>query len=605
MTAGAIAAIAFTGGPLAPALFMLALAMPSALLTTYLATLRRIRNLAIWSEGSMAIRWLSGPWLSIGAGVAVAVAGALMLGLRAVRAEPLDWLLLAFSAPVFWGIWLLMRNRLRRQFQPVYRIGRSLWSAAVLTSIVMVIVDFGTLLATGAGSAKHVGEAALPGSSMLVSFVYGIGGLWAGMESLAIATLATQGGAGELFALGFVALGKGVFYLFAALTLAAFCVPAAEYARILAPPLATDKPPAVPAGRVGRAGAGLMILLAFVYLPAVQLAETALRANPAMLMAPERAKITVERIGDVLVREGTIRELQRAQVDVAEHRETALAGLAVALDAGFDRMRDNADLYLDWYYSLPSEYARLAALLTGSAEELLARKLEENLAAGDPFADASSLLVEALAVDAALSAAYREAASAIIAANRIEPGADADVETIARFDIAEVLHLPTPVAFTTTSQRLGIGAASGGLAGLATAIVVRRAVASLSAKGSVRLAAKALQVVAGRTFGGFGGAAAGAAAGGTLGSVVPGFGTALGAVAGGIAGAIGVGLGTDYLLLKLEETLSRETNRNAILAAIDENETATRRSLDLPPRASPPGSSPATGIALRGSIDGR
>jgi hypothetical protein len=326
----------------------------------------------------------------------------------------------------------------------------------------------------------------------------------------------------------------------------------------------------------------LAVLLALVYLPAVYVAETTLRANPAMLAAPERVKITVERIGDVLVREGTIRELQRAQIDVAEHREAALAGLTVALDAGFDQMRGNVDLYLDWYYSLPSEYARLAALLTGGGEELLARKLEEALAAGDPFADATALLTEALAVDAALTASYRETASAIIAANRVEPGSNTDVETAARFEITDILHLPTPVAFTSTGQRLGIGAASGGIAGIATAIVARRAVASLSAKGSVRVAARALQAVAGRTIGGVGGAAAGAAAGGTLGSVVPGFGTALGAIAGGIAGCIGVGLGTDYLLLKLEETLSRETNRNEILAAIDENEARTRRSLDLP-----------------------
>jgi len=66
-----------------------------------------------------------------------------------------------------------------------------------------------------------------------------------------------------------------------------------------------------------------------------------------------------------------------------------------------------------------------------------------------------------------------------------------------------------------------------------------------------------------------------------------------------------VGLGTDYLLLKLEETLSRETNRNAILAAIDENEVRARRSLGLPSRTSPLDSPPVAGVALRGNIDGR
>jgi hypothetical protein len=605
LCAGAIAASAFTGGPLAPALLMLALAIPSALFATYLATLRRIRDYTVWSEGAVAVRWLSGPWLCVGAGVIVALAGALMLGLRLFRFEPLDWLLLAFTAPVFWGVWRLTRGRLRREFQPVFRIGRPLWTAALVTALAMALADVGLRLAIGTVALQPLEHAAHLEGSLLMSLLARVGGLWAEMEGQAIATLVAQGGAGEFLALAFVMLGKSVFYLFAALSLAAFLVPVAEYARILAPPLAAERPPVVPTGRAARASVALMIAFGLVYLPAVQVAEMALRANPSILAAPERARITVEQIGDVLVREGTIRELQRAQVDVAAHRETALAGLSGALDAGFDRMRGNVDLYLDWYYSLPSEYVRLAAMLTGSAEELLARRIAEALETGDPFAEATTLLSEALAVDAALMVSYRETASAIIAENRVEPGADVDVETVAHFTIADALHLPTPTAFTTTSQRLGIGAASGGIAGIATAIVVRRAVASLSAKGSLRVAAKALQVVGSRTLGGFGGAAAGAAAGGTLGSVVPGFGTALGAIAGGIAGGIGVGLGTDYLLLKLEETLSRETNRNAILAAIDENEVRARQSLGLPSRTSLEDASPVAGVALRGGIDGR
>ncbi len=176
---GAIATSAVTGGPLAPALLMLALAVPSALLATYLATLRRIRDYAVWSEGAVAVRWLSGPWLCIGAGVIIAVAGALMLGLRFSRFEPLDWLLLAFTAPVFWGVWQLSRSRLRREFQPVFRIGRPLWTAALVTALAMVLVDVGMRLAIGVFAVQPIDHAALPGASLLVSLVTRVGALWA------------------------------------------------------------------------------------------------------------------------------------------------------------------------------------------------------------------------------------------------------------------------------------------------------------------------------------------------------------------------------------------------------------------------------------------
>jgi hypothetical protein len=584
--AGAGFANHHAGGPLGVALLFLAIAAPSALLATYLATLRRIRNYAVWSEGSLPVRWLSGPWLCIGAGAFMAIAGAVMLALRVGRFERLDWILLAATAILFPIVWGATRRRLHGQYQPVYRIGRPLWSASLITAGAMVLVDIGLRLAAGdlpdhaslrAAFEAHMGDNALLGTSSVAIFINGIGGFWAGFESFFLASIASEGIVG-IAALALVALGKGALYLFVALTIAAFLVPRREYARILAPPVVSDLPPAVAPGRMGRVVSGLMILLVFAYLPGVLLAETGLRIYPAISEAPERARISVERIGDVLVREGTLRELELVRADATEQRQFALVEVTAALDAGFERMRGNADLYLDWYYSLPAEYARLASLLMGNAEELIARKLQESLGAGDPFAAAGAALAEALASDAALQAAYRERASAIIAANRIEPGADVDVETVG-FAGLDTLALPDPVAFTSIGQRLGIGAAGGGMAGIASALIARRAVASLVARGSLRIAAKALQVAGGRAIGGFGGAAAGAAAGGVAGSVVPGLGTAIGALAGGIVGGLGVGLGVDYAVLKLEEALSRETNRAGIIAAIDAKEAELRRDL--------------------------
>jgi hypothetical protein len=64
----------------------------------------------------------------------------------------------------------------------------------------------------------------------------------------------------------------------------------------------------------------------------------------------------------------------------------------------------------------------------------------------------------------------------------------------------------------------------------------------------------------------------GGTAGGVGGSVVPGAGTGTGAVVGGIAGGIAVMVGVDFLALKLEEEVARETFEADLIRAIDEAE---------------------------------
>ncbi len=597
LAAIAVAAVASPEGrlgaaaPYAAATLLVILALPGALMTIYLATLRRVRDFAVWSDSSLPVRWLSGPWLSIGAGVAVAVAAPPLLALRLVRASPLDWILLALTPLVFLIVWRATRRQLQAQFQPAFRFGRPLWTASLLAAGLMVALELGARLAVGLpdhGSLPAAFDAAmrapaLLGTNDLAVFLAGVGGFPEALANFAAGSVAAR--FGELPALLLSILGDGALYLFVALSLAAFAMPAGEYARILARSVATDAPLPVRAGGVRRIVMVLLALSLAVSLSGTWIAERSLRTNADLREAPERARISVERIGEVLVREGTIRALDEARGAALVRREAVLDDVAVALDAGFDRMRGNVGLYLDWYYSLPSEYARLASMIMGDAEDFLARKVAETLGAGDPFADLAPALSNALSADAAIRAEFQETARAIVAANRVAPGADAEVQRIAPFGVEDMLILPEPVTLITVGQRLGISAAGGGIAGVASALIARRAASRLVASGSVRIAAKALQAMSSRTVGGLGGAAAGAAAGGAVGSVVPLFGTALGAVAGGIIGGIGVAVGTDYLVLKLEEALSREANRAAILSAIDANEAATRATAGLPARS--------------------
>lgn len=55
------------------------------------------------------------------------------------------------------------------------------------------------------------------------------------------------------------------------------------------------------------------------------------------------------------------------------------------VDRAFDRMEQNVDGYLDWYYSLTAEYVRLAKLLTGDIEGYMEQKLSEHIQKGEAY----------------------------------------------------------------------------------------------------------------------------------------------------------------------------------------------------------------------------
>lgn len=54
--------------------------------------------------------------------------------------------------------------------------------------------------------------------------------------------------------------------------------------------------------------------------------------------------------------------------------------------------------------------------------------------------------------------------------------------------------------------------------------------------------------------------------------IVPGVGTAIGAAIAGVVGGIAVGVGAEFLIIKLEEPWSRENHRRELIEAIDSAE---------------------------------
>jgi hypothetical protein len=153
-----------------------------------------------------------------------------------------------------------------------------------------------------------------------------------------------------------------------------------------------------------------------------------------------------------------------------------------------------------------------------------------------------------------------------------------------RFSEAGFARMATPPQFLSLRQRLGVSAAAGVAGSLAVGLAAGRLDDRIAGKLIFRLASETLlKAAAGRAAGagagfaaGIGAGAAAGAAAGTL--AAPGPGTVAGGVL-GILGGVAAFLATDWLLLELEESVSREDFRREIMNSIADLRLETRRAI--------------------------
>ncbi len=583
----------FFAGPWLPALIMLCLIVPCGAFSIYLATIRRMHDLAAFADGSLAQRFLTGTWLRLLFGWGLALIGGLAVFTGLLGAERFDWLMLALAPGVYFACLLVVKGRVDRELKkPFHRTAVSLCLAVWPASFVLLL-SFGALQWASGGVPQYAslrdaiaaGKAgsAMLGSSAIAAALAQAAGMWTGLQAYLLGVASGWGSQAALGALATALLLRWTFYFTVCWFVASFMVPRREYARVLAPLVATDVPPPISRVRLAVASAVAMAMFVGIYPIVVLKAESILHARPGIQAALEKTEVLLEKIDDYYVAEGTLEEIGEAAIEILRREGKTIPALKTELDAGFDLMKGNVDAYLDWYYSVFGEWGRIGHLLVGNAEEYLARRLEEKLAEGAPFARLDGALKAALDSDAAALNEFRQIAEAIIARNRVEPGSWRNVNVVTKAQLDDVLSLPMQRPVISFRERLGAGLAAGGVAGAVGGVVSSKVVAKLTAKGTVKVAAKALMEVAGERGFSVGAAGAGAAAGAIAGSAVPLVGTAAGAVIGGAIAGLAASLGTDYLMLKLEERISRETQKAEILTAIEEKRLELHRALERTP----------------------
>ncbi len=576
-----------TSGPIWLAVLFLILALPSGMFTLYLATLRRTHWLSMWEPDSFAVRWLSGPWLRLIFGILVAFMSAFLLSLRLSVAGWIDLTLLVISGVAFGLALIVFGKWLRSQYQPLYRQGRPLFWTAVIAAGLMCLLDPALRFLIGGYATYETlpeaiyaaqEQASWLGGSAVASLLAGLASIWVGFDAYVFGRLVEDPGFGAWFGLLMSGLFRFPLYFVAGLTICAFVLPSSEYQRIVLPVHPDEEIQPVSPERIAWASASTTIVIFFIYFPLVAVLETTVEQRPSM-QAPEEAVVqAVELISGQYYEVGTVEEINHLAISMIDESAEELALLDFTLENGFSMMRDNIDNYLDWYYSLPGEWARVANLLRGNAEEYLVQRLSEELLAGDPFAVFEKALEVAIPVETQRQEEFEELALALLDSRRVEIAHEEEVEVVARADQEALISLSAHSEFSTLESRLGVTIATSGISGILAAVATRQILSRIAARGTIRAAAAALARLATiRAGAGGGGAAAGAAVGGTIGSVFPGVGTAIGAAIGGVVGGVSAGVGAEYLIIKLEELVSRENHHNELLAAIDEAEFEVRQ----------------------------
>lgn len=549
-------------GAWALGLAALVTAVPLTLVGAHGAAMRRLRRLQVLDPGGWAFRRLSGPVLRVAVQLVVALVLALILLVRLAGQGLAEWAALgvaALAVPLGARAWdALAGGQIAEAFRTGARI-RAGWVIGALAGLVAYLVLRG-----------QVGAPVMPAGpyrSALVEQAVLLGAQWQLLEDFALGQLAVLGDWGRLAAGIVSALGVLALAWTGAGLAAAFLLTRAALARALAPVGAPTPGPVA----LGWTAALVTILLAFVYVPALALAEATLRGMPRQDRPSEVFVTQVEEIGGRYFAPGTIAEITGRRIEAqVEAAPGARALLHAEIDAGFDAMTANVDPFLDWYYSLPAEYAQIGHLLAGDFESYLAGRMADFLGRGAPFAGLEEALAGLETVDAALRPDLARELAGMAEARRVDVVPGQPLAVTGRAEAPVLLGLDgigiAGAVGEGLKTRLAVSGGTAGVAGALTGAVV----AKLGAKGVTKVAAKAaVKVAASKGIGGTAGAGAGAAAGGLLGSVVPGLGTAAGALIGGAIGGLAVGVGTDFLLKKLEEALSRETLRADIVAELD------------------------------------
>ncbi len=372
-------------------------------------------------------------------------------------------------------------------------------------------------------------------------------------------------------------LANLVMFYNACKILSCLLIPKQEYLRIVVP-LTHAEQPVIAKSSLAVVSAVFSFLILFIYLPLFAALETVALQSPELQSFREDIEQKMVRIDNDVYRQDVLQALQQARLQALHKAEVSLISLNAEVDRAFDQLIANVDAYLDWYYSLGAEYARIGHLMLGDFSPYMTEQLQNSLQQGDVFKGVQQALDEAFDTHKQAVAEYQLVAKQILAHNRVEHSV-LQTQVVQVLAMDDVLRIPLHKDKIQLQYRLsGSGAAAA--VGAISGFVVSKVIAKVAGKATFKFAVKGVgKLAVSKAAGTTGGATAGAATGAVVGSIIPGAGTAIGAVVGGVIGGIATGLIIDKGLIELESYLNRESFKQEIILAIDEARAEFKTSL--------------------------
>ncbi len=280
---------------------------------------------------------------------------------------------------------------------------------------------------------------------------------------------------------------------------------------------------------------------------------------------------------------GTVEKIKKERDRLIQKKEETCQSLDDSYQRGISIVETNIDNYLDWHFSLAADYAQLANLVVGNAEQFLLNRLEKELMSGSPFLDFEQEYEELEKLNQDLEQT-RAREKEILDNNKIIidtthqetegetfsiSGASINIPQFDRDYLGRIL--------SSGGAGFGIGGATAYASGvfskkLATGIA--KSVAKKSAsKGVMKVAGKMLTKILGKVSGKWATGAGGAATGAALGSFIPipVVGNVIGATI-GLASGVAVSVLLEKALIEWDEHQNRPDLRQQIRDVVREVE---------------------------------
>ncbi|MDR1577084.1 MAG: hypothetical protein LBT86_02475 [Deltaproteobacteria bacterium] len=555
----------------------LAFAFPLWILACQVAATRRARWARTFVTNSSIQRFLSHGFgtnallflISLG------VSFSALLNLAIIQGQDWFWVGLAFV--VFYATRVLAPRAIIQQSIPSLRAARlNAWSL-FLTPIILGILRYLSLVIF---DGEPPSLEATPFANSASSFLPEAGAWVAMFGTWGQKTLSVLQDFHWFLGMIFQTLNSFCLYGGLLAFIAFFALPPGEGLRGFVPPTESKLPEVSRATVVGYSAFMAIFLVAF-FIPLARNLETwfAGSRGEAIKAARVQFQASFERVflflGGKYYDPRAELELNKLAQALWDPIKTNRANLIKLANLKFNQYRDNVDSYLDWYYSLSGEYARLRDLVIGGAaglENYLLEKTMEKLSAGVDMTE----FIERLKLLASSTASFQERFAKLAERSIRTCQVPAELVVGAKIKNLTMDNLLAKVAPVETIS-LKNRALFSGLIGVGVGALVGRVVAKIGQKtifktaiASIvkRLASRASVSVLAST---------GAGAG--VGSVVPGLGTAVGAVAGFLAG-LGASILVDMAWISLDELGHRDEFKAEILKAIEEERSEVLAALE-------------------------